>query len=245
MSDSLTCQSISKIFGSKCVLRDVSLSVAAGTATAVLGLNGSGKSVFLRAMSLADPPSAGEVIVGARRFCFPGHIPKSMFPWPDVCLVSQHLDLLPHLTIREQLALVKRVGANFGELDVQAIADKLELSSLLDRRPEQLSGGERQRSAIARVLMTQPKWLLLDEPTAALDLQRTELLRALLVEWRSAGCGLLFATHLLGFAQDVATQCIVFDSGDVVFQGEMRHLLTSDDPRVRALLHQYSIGRSR
>lgn len=212
-------QGIQKSYGVKKVLSGVDVAVAPGQITALIGPSGSGKSTLLRALSLLDPPDQGSVTVDDSTYTFPrrnGFRP----PWPTLTIVFQQLFLWPHLSIRQNILLPRGSGkAEGGDAVVAELIQLMDIEEFADRYPNQVSLGQRQRAAIARALALEPKYLLLDEITSALDVEHVSKLLGHLKTLRARGTGILLITHLIGFAKRTADQIIFMEHGAVVEAG--------------------------
>jgi putative ABC transport system ATP-binding protein len=183
-------------------LDTVDFSAEAGTITALVGPSGSGKSSLLAVAATLIRPSSGRVCLADRDLT---HLPEKELAQvrrSEIGMIFQQPNLLPSLTAREQLVLTAHLrGARGAELENAAAeaGDLLELvgmSGSADRRPHQLSGGQRQRVNIARALMNRPQVMLVDEPTAALDHNRSQQVMELLVEvTRRFGTATVVVTH--------------------------------------------------
>jgi ABC-type Fe3+/spermidine/putrescine transport system ATPase subunit len=182
------------------VLHDVSLDVARGRCTALLGPSGAGKTTLLWILAGLLTPDGGRLERGAGR----------------IGMVFQGLGLWNHLTVERHLDVV---GATPSARE--RLLERMDLASLRQRRPAALSGGERQRLAIARALAVEPDWLLLDEPMAHLDGTAREDLFDLLREALASvtGAGVLIATHHAGEAMRLADDLAVLIEGRVVQRG--------------------------
>lgn len=185
---------------------DVSLHVAPGTASALLGPSGSGKSSLLAVAATLTRPSAGLVRIGADVVNAPtGHadaLPDSAgtrLRRDRIGIVFQQPQLIESLTAVEQLELMTHLQgkrATTHRARALALLDAVGLADQASRRPGQLSGGQRQRVAIARALMNEPEVLLVDEPTSALDHERGTAIIELLVRLtRETGASTLIVTH--------------------------------------------------
>ena len=185
--------------GSREILRDVDLTVAAGEIVALMGLSGSGKTTLLRVVAGLERADAGEVSAGRVGMVFQFHcLFEHLSALDNICLAPVHA----HNVTRDNAERrAKDLLTSFG---VQHRAHAL---------PRELSGGEAQRVAIARALAVDPPLLLMDEPTASLDpLRRAELgelLRGLLAQGRT----LIVATHDEDFASDCATRIVRMENG--------------------------------
>jgi ABC-type polar amino acid transport system ATPase subunit len=231
---------ISKSIGKASVLRDVSLSCQPGEAIAVIGPNGSGKTVLLKALSFADPPSAGTIEVDGAHFKFPsGPSNVGAAPWPQVTFVFQQLFLWPHLTIQANISLPAELRTGDQRAvrkRVRELAAELGITEILSRYPNQVSGGQRQRTAIARALILEPKWLFLDEPNSALDVEQVNLLEQIITRGKRNGMGIIFSTHLFGFAAAVADRVVFLDSGQMIETGTIDILSQPKTERMKRFI---------
>jgi ABC-type multidrug transport system ATPase subunit len=191
--------------GHESLLVDVEIALASGTVCALLGPSGSGKTTLLRALSGLFKPRNGIVSLGEKPIDAPfdlwqAEASQSAWPWPEVCLVFQELGLFPNLTALENCVLGLEPGRTIVE-EISALANDLGIAECLSRRPRFLSQGQRQRVAILRALIRHPRYLLLDEPTAALDPLSKKLVGKILSEQcRDRGMAIFLATHDLEFA---------------------------------------------
>lgn len=169
-------------------LESVDFVAEAGTITALVGPSGSGKSSLLAVAATLIRPSSGMVYLADRELTHLSEKDLAQLRRSVIGMIFQQPNLLPSLTARQQLVLtahlrgvrgaeLKRVAAQAGEL-----LELVGLSGSADRRPHQLSGGQRQRVNIARALMSRPQVMLVDEPTAALDHDRSQEVMELLVD---------------------------------------------------------------
>ncbi len=207
----LSAQGLSKSFGTDVVLHDINLDIVPGAVTAVCGPSGGGKSTLLRILARLDRPDSGHVLLNGAELAATAAAPGF---WPGVTLVFQQQFLWPHLTLAENvmLPLGRRRALNGVQ---QEYLEQLELIPLMAKKPWQLSVGERARAALARALMLFPKFLLLDEITAALDSYRSETVSRLLREYASSGRGILLVTHDLEFLACTADSCYRLERGSL------------------------------
>jgi ABC-type polar amino acid transport system ATPase subunit len=228
---------IRKSVEKRTLLHDISLSCGSGECVAVIGPNGSGKTVLLKALSLADPPSEGRIELDKAIYDFPRPAGQNLHePWPDLTFVFQQLFLWPHLTLQANIAMPAEAQAHDSGLvrkRVRELSSELALDDLLSRYPNQVSGGQRQRVAIARALVLKPRWLLLDEPNSAQDVEQIGLLSSLFLRLKSEGVGIIFSTHLLGFAGGVADRVVFLDGGRQVEQGTAEILSNPKTDRMK------------
>ncbi len=239
----LSAKNMSKSYGDGAnVLTDVSLDLAPGTITTLVGPSGSGKSTLLRAISLLDPPDSGTISISGRTYAFAGKGEDvwSDFgapPWPEVTVVFQQLFLWPHLTLRQNIELpIRKRLSSSGKAEVDELLRQLGMSAFADRYPNQVSLGQRQLAAIARALALRPKYMLLDEITSALDVEYVSLILGQLSRLREAGIALLLITHLIGFAQKSANQVLFMDNGRIVESGGPEILTRPRTDRMRDFL---------
>ncbi|HEX6139045.1 MAG TPA: ABC transporter ATP-binding protein [Candidatus Limnocylindria bacterium] len=209
-------------YGATPVLDHVSLSVAAGETLAVLGPSGSGKTSLLYAIAGFAAPAAGEILVGGRLVA---NSRQSVPPERrDIGFVFQHYALWPHLTALETVAYPMRrrgIGAAEARSRATELLGLMGVAHLDRRRPAQLSGGEQQRVGVARALAREAGLLLLDEPTAHLDVPLRGALMTELAEQRArTGAAAVYATHDVGEALAVADRVAVLGQGRIAQIGE-------------------------
>jgi len=212
---------IHKRFGDSEILHGVDLQVEPGTITTVIGPSGSGKTTLLRSLALLDPPEVGEVVLDEHRIAFPRTEPLPTGDiWPHLTVVFQQLFLWPHLTIRDNVLLpLKSRRVDESSDRAEAAIQGLGISSFVDRYPNEVSLGQRQLGAIARALALEPRYLLLDEITSALDVEYVAMILERLKTLRSTGVGILIVSHLINFARQSADQIVFLDEGAVVESG--------------------------
>ena len=199
-------------------LDDVTLSVAAGEAVAVLGPSGSGKSTLLNLVAGLDRPTSGTVSVGGRRIDTLGEAASARYRRTTIGLVFQFFNLLDDLTVLENVVLPAQL-AGVGRAQTTRRATELLGALGIERHagayPGRLSGGERQRVAVARALMNRPALLLADEPTGALDTASGADVRRLLTDLHADGQTMLLVTHDRTLAAECATRTIEVVDGRI------------------------------
>lgn len=192
-------QALSKAYTDQVVLDNIHLEISAADRIVLLGSSGSGKSTLLNLIGLLDLPSSGEYFlsgksVNALSITEKAHLRNHQFGY-----VFQQFHLINNLTIFENIALPLRYrGLPEEEIQekVDAMLDRLQLKHLSGRYPLTLSGGQKQRIAIARALVGNPKVILADEPTGALDAKTADTIMSLLLELQqSFGAALILVTH--------------------------------------------------
>jgi len=185
MSDAVQLVSVTKSYGRRRHRRDVLQGVTAsfprGTLTAVMGLSGSGKSTLLQCAAGLDRPSTGRIYIGGIDVTGLRRKKLSVLRREHVGFVFQAFNLVPTLSVAENIALPLRLdGRHVDRKRVREIANRVGIADQLRRLPDNLSGGQQQRVAIARALITNPEVIFADEPTAALDPYTTEAVLSLL-----------------------------------------------------------------
>ena len=178
------------------VLRGVSLSLDAGESLALTGESGSGKSTLLHLAGGLDRPDSGAIRFEGKDIAGLGDVELAAFRRVSVGLVFQQFNLIPSLDVAANLAFQARLGDRYDAAWSEWLTERLGLSKLLDRYPEQLSGGQQQRVAIGRALADRPQLILADEPTGNLDEATGDaILELMLALMRETGAALLMVTH--------------------------------------------------
>jgi len=185
--------------GERVVFRDLSAGIRRGETVALLGRSGSGKSTLLNLIGGIDPPSAGEVILDGTNLTALSEQRRTLFRRRHIGLVFQSFNLIPTLTVVENLLLPLELNGKTGARARAAAQDLLGRVGLADRAgayPDRLSGGEQQRVAVARAVIHDPFLLLADEPTGSLDAETGMRILELLVGIvRNGGRTMIIATH--------------------------------------------------
>jgi len=233
---------INKAFGSNVVLSDLDLNVAPGEKVVIIGPSGSGKTTILRVTMTLERPDSGTVQIGGRHLYHQEHGTK-LRPAKekhisavrsDIGMVFQHFNLFPHMTALENIMLapmkVHGVSRDAATEKGMALLDQVGLAHAANQTPGQLSGGQKQRVAIARSLATEPKVMLFDEVTSALDPELVgEVLNVLGDIAREGRTTMMLVTHEMGFARDMADRILMFDKGKVIEDGRPADIL--DNPQ--------------
>jgi sulfate transport system ATP-binding protein len=214
--------SVTKRFGDFVAVDDVSISVPAGSLTALLGPSGSGKSTLLRVISGLEQPDDGRVVIEGNDVT--GLPPQRR----GIGFVFQHYAAFKHMTVRKNVAfgleIRRRPRAEIAKR-VDELLELVQLTGLAKRYPAQLSGGQRQRMALARALAVEPTVLLLDEPFGALDARVRKELRAWLRRLHEeVHVTTIFVTHDQEEAMEIADQIVLMNQGRVEQVGGARDL---------------------
>jgi ABC-type sugar transport system ATPase subunit len=210
---SLRAEGLVKRYGKQTILDDCSLTVNAGGCLLLRGPSGSGKSTLLRTLAFLENADSGAVVHGEQRW--PAQeLPADISPYPFLTVVFQQLFLWPNLTISQNVSLVLQQKLNVPMNDsATQIFDRFRIRGLIQRLPHECSLGERQRIALARAFLSKAQFLLLDEPSSALDSTNRETLVELLREAKLAHRGLLLITHDDTTFDSLADDCLVLENG--------------------------------
>lgn len=222
---------VRKSYGATEVLKGVSLSVARGEVTALIGRSGSGKSTLLRCVNGLEPFQAGRITVAGHEVTPNKAALRKLRT--DVGIVFQSYNLFPHLSVAGNIMLAPRRVKGMDKASARARAEEVlklvGLSEKIDAYPDQLSGGQQQRVAIARSLAMQPKVMLFDEVTSALDPELTGEVLAVMEQLARDGMTMLLVTHEMGFARRVANTTVFMHHGRIHEAGPSRALF--EDPK--------------
>ena len=239
MSELLRLDGVRKCFGANVVLRDVDLTIEPGQCVVLIGASGSGKSTLLRCVNLLEVVDDGRITFEGEDITDPRVDADAVRA--RMGLVFQAYNLFPHLdvigNVTLALRLVHGVAADEARTRGLAMLDRVGLAEKAEARPDDLSGGQQQRVAIARALVANPRLMLLDEVTSALDPELVGEVLDLLGELKAEGVTMLLNTHEMGFARDVADQVCFLHDGRIHEQGPPAQVI--DDPqadRTRAFL---------
>jgi len=226
----LSARNIYKSFGNKKILNGVDIDIASGEITCIIGPSGTGKTTLLRALCMLDLPDTGTIEIDGTV------LSRTDTPWPHVTAVFQSLFLWPHLTLRENIMLPARNHNPNAERDIEGLIKVFEMAEFIDNYPNQSSVGQRQRVALARALILNPKYVLLDEITSALDVEQSARILTKLTHLKERGIGVFLITHHLGFAKLAADNIVFMSDGKVTEQGKPSLLENPKTQRLREFL---------
>jgi len=221
MSWPITCTNVCKRFGDRMVLSGVTLTIAPGEIVAILGPSGGGKSTLLRCLNGLNEFDNGEIRIGPHTLR-PGR-GTNRAALPEVRrlfgMIFQDFQLFPHLTVLENVieAPVQVLRVPRGDARARAVRllERVGMGGHVAAYPQQLSGGQKQRVAIARALAMEPRGLLCDEITSALDPEMKGEVLDVLVALKKDGLTIILVTHELGFAKRVADRVVGLFDGKV------------------------------
>ena len=247
MSNVLELVNIRKSFGTELVLNDLSLAVPEHTATVLIGASGSGKSTLLRCINLLESIDDGQIFLDGDEISDP------LINVDDVRrrlgMVFQSFNLFPHKTVLENITLspIKVHGKSKDEANTAALEllKRFDLSDKADQYPDRLSGGQQQRVAIIRSLAVNPRLLLLDEVTSALDPVLVNEVLTAVRDLKSVGMTMVLATHEMGFATQVADEVCFLESGNIIERGTADQVLHNpQNPKTQEFLKRvHQAGR--
>jgi polar amino acid transport system ATP-binding protein len=217
---------VHKSYGSHEVLKGVTLNVERHEVVCLIGASGSGKSTLLRCVNALEDISSGEIRIEGDTVTGAGVDLNALRR--DVGIVFQSYNLFPHMSVlaNVMLAPVRVGGASKREASERAMS-LLESVGMQDKAksyPDMLSGGQAQRVAIVRALAMQPRVMLLDEITAALDPELVGDVLEIVRELAHGGLTMLLATHEMGFAKEVASQVCFLDAGSILERGSAKDI---------------------
>jgi polar amino acid transport system ATP-binding protein len=234
-------EDVHKRFGRLEVLKGISLEVAPASVMCLLGPSGSGKSTFLRCINHLENINRGRLwvdgeLVGYRQAGNKLHELREseiVRNRAKIGMVFQRFNLFPHMTAIENVRLAQEMvlgrKADVATEKGQAILTRVGLADKIDEYPARLSGGQQQRVAIARALAMDPKVMLFDEVTSALDPELVKEVLDVMRELASEGMTMVVVTHEMGFAREVGDNVVFMDGGVIVEEGRPAEVL--DNPR--------------
>jgi polar amino acid transport system ATP-binding protein len=236
---------VSKWFGELQVLDQVSLDVPEHDVVCLIGASGSGKSTLLRCLNMLERVEEGEIYVDGQQLTH-GRVDVNALR-KKIGIVFQAFNLFPHMTVLQNVMLAprkaRRVPRDEAEWQARALLSRIGLESKADEYPDRLSGGQQQRVAIVRALAMQPKLMLLDEVTSALDPQLVSDVLNLVRELAESGMTMILATHEMGFAREVADKVCFLDGGKILEEGQPAQIFTEPrEPRTREFLARVLAG---
>jgi polar amino acid transport system ATP-binding protein len=237
----LDVEGLRKSFGTNLVLDGIDLSVGEHEVICLIGASGAGKSTLLRCVNLLEPVDEGRILFAGEEITRRGIDVNRVRR--RIGIVFQAFNLFPHMSVLENVTLAPRLalGQRRGEAEEQARAllGRFGLSDKMEAYPDHLSGGQQQRVAIVRALAMQPRLMLLDEVTSALDPELVAEVLDVIGELAAGGMTMVIATHEMGFARDIATRVCFLDDGVILEQGPPEQMFGSPrEPRTQQFLQR-------
>jgi polar amino acid transport system ATP-binding protein len=239
VSGFLELRDVHKQFGANEVLRGVELSVDEHAVVCLIGPSGCGKSTLLRCINALETIEGGEIRIDGERVSGRGVDLNALRA--DVGIVFQSFNLFPHMSVVQNVSLAPQKVLKLSKRDAidraHALLERIGLWEKRDDYPDRLSGGQQQRVAIVRALAMQPRLLLLDEVTSALDPELVAEVLTLVSELANEGMTMLLATHEMGFARQVASKVVFLYQGRIEEEGPPDAIFSNPtSERTRAFL---------
>jgi polar amino acid transport system ATP-binding protein len=237
MSWPIELRNVTKRFGTRTILDGISLTIAPGETVALIGPSGGGKSTLIRCLNGLNTFDAGEIQVGPHRLT-PGRQHGEVRQVRRAFgMIFQDFQLFPHLSVLENVteAPIRVMGLPVDEARqrAEALLQRVGMADHKNASPQQLSGGQKQRVAIARALAMEPRGLLCDEITSALDPELKNDVLDVLVNLKKDGLTIILVTHEIGFARRAADRVVMLCDGRILEQGQPAEVL--DRPQTERL----------
>jgi len=237
----LTIEGLRKSFGRNEVLRGIDLEVGEHEVVCLIGASGSGKSTLLRCINLIEPVDAGRIVVAGDEITRRGTDVNRVRR--GIGIVFQAFNLFPHMTVLRNVTLAPQAVLRGSRAETEARArELLTRFGLADKArdyPDRLSGGQQQRVAIVRALAMEPKLMLLDEVTSALDPELVAEVLEVIRELAAGGMTMLIATHEMAFARDIADRVCFLDGGVILEEGTPAEIFSAPrEPRTQQFLER-------
>ena len=221
---------VHKRFGTNEVLRGVSLDVHEHQVVTLIGASGSGKSTLLRCLNRLELIQGGVILFEGRDIATIRDVDELR---SHIGIVFQSFNLFPHLSVLDNVMLapqrVLRLSSASARERAESILDRIGLAEKARDYPDRLSGGQQQRVAIARALAMEPRMILFDEVTSALDPVLVGEVLAIMRELATSGMTMIVATHEMGFAHQVSDRVVFLAEGSIIEEGTPGQMFT--DPK--------------
>ncbi len=244
----LVIEDLHKSFGPTEVLRGINLQVAQHEVLGIIGPSGSGKSTILRCVNYLERPTRGKITIDGELMTLEGNRVSYAeaerhldYMRSKVGMVFQRFNLFPHMTalgnVMEGLVTVKKANKNIAREQAAAMLARVGLADKMENYPAQLSGGQQQRVAIARALVMEPKVMLFDEVTSALDPELVAEVLNVMRELAQQGMTMLLVSHEMGFVEEIGHRIIFLDEGVIIEEGPPEKIFHSpSQDRTRSFL---------
>jgi ABC-type polar amino acid transport system ATPase subunit len=242
----VTVSHVTKRFGSRLVLDDISMTIEPGQTVALIGPSGAGKSTLLRSINGLNTIDEGEIRVGSH-VLLPNRSHHSCPGTRQVRrvfgMIFQDFQLFPHFTALQNIMEAPRCVLRLSKADAHeramCLLNRVGLADWANAYPQQLSGGQKQRVAIARAMAMEPRGLLCDEITSALDPELKSEVLNVLEDLKRDGMTLILVTHEMGFARRAADRVVVLADGKIIEDGPPSQVFDDPQmPRTRQFLSQ-------
>jgi polar amino acid transport system ATP-binding protein len=237
----LRIEGLYKAYDQHLVLKNINLAVDEHEVVCLIGASGCGKSTLLRCINLLEEINAGAIYLGDELITREGIDADRVRQ--RIGLVFQSFNLFPHMSVLENIILAPTKGLRMGRREATeaalALLARFGLEDKAREYPDRLSGGQQQRVAIIRALALNPRVLLLDEVTSALDPEMVGEVLNVIAELKGLGMTMVLATHQMGFAYQIADRVAFLEAGAILEEGPARRMLSEPEhPRTRQFLQQ-------
>lgn len=229
-------RNLSKSYGEKTVLKDVSFTAEKGDIVAVIGSSGSGKSTLIRCITGLESQDGGTIVFKGKEINAHTDIAG------EIGMVFQGFNLFPHYTVRENISkplmIVKKIPKEEANLTAEVLLGKVRLSDSAEQFPSTLSGGQKQRLAIARALAMNPEIIAFDEPTSSLDPTLAHEVFQTIKELAEDGQTMLIVTHQINAIRNFATKVLFLENGIIEVSGTCEDVFEkSENPNLRNFIN--------
>ncbi len=229
----LTTKGISKSYGKRFVVKDVSIDVNSGEIVGLLGPNGAGKTTTFYMIVGMISPEQGEIGIDSESI---SKLPMYIRARKGIGYLPQEPSIFRKLTVRENLIAVLELTGLYTNRDtlmerVERVIEEFGLSAFADRDGYRLSGGERRRAEIARAISLNPKFMLFDEPFAGIDPIAINELKKMLIYLKSKGIGILITDHNVRDTLSITDRSYIINDGAVIAQGNSEDIINNDSVR--------------
>lgn len=228
----LRVEGLRKTFGKKEVVRNVSFSMESGEIVGFLGLNGAGKTTTFYMIVGFIRPSGGDIFLDERRLT---HEPMYKRALAGITYLPQETSVFTKLSVEDNILAVLETREDISKTEKKEQLERLlDQFGLQDKRKQKaitLSGGERRRTEIARALAIRPKFLLLDEPFAGIDLKTVGELKRIILSLAASGVGILLTDHNIYDTFDITKRAFIMNKGEIAFHGTPQELSENEDVR--------------
>ena len=220
----LNLEHISKVYGDKVIFDDISCGIHQGDKIGIIGINGTGKTTFLRCLNHLEKADTGHLTLGGKEYDLSKLSKKEILEIRQkTAFVFQHYNLFANKTalenILEGLVVARKIPKEEAIQRAESALEKVGLLAYKDYYPSQLSGGQQQRIGIARAIAVKPDVILLDEPTSALDPELVGDVLDVMKQLAQEGVTMVVVTHEMGFAKEVSDRVLFMDEGIIAEAG--------------------------
>lgn len=228
----LRVEGLHKRFGHKEVVRNVTFTMTSGEIVGFLGLNGAGKTTTFYMIVGFIRPTAGEIYLNDQRLTQEPMYKRAL---AGITYLPQETSVFTKLSVEDNIMAILETRKDLNQVQKQEWLQKLlDQFGLTDKRKQKaitLSGGERRRTEIARALAIRPKFLLLDEPFAGIDLKTVGELKRIILSLAASGVGILITDHNIYDTFDITRRALIIDKGEIAFEGTPKELSENQDVR--------------